>query len=179
MRIAQELRGQGREQHGLAGAGRADDHRVTNIADMEIEAERRCAIGRRQHQRRRIQMRVVRRPGPDGAQGEKMGQAGREKNGPPHVRISLTRQPAEPSLNRIHAFHFGDEAQTIGDLLDLAHAFFGDGFVRLGHDNGKRGISGRDCVGAEVLQRVVAILGLIGRIIVDEQRLLAEERFTQ
>ena len=40
---AAELQGEQRQQHRLAGAGRADDQGMADIADMQIEPERRAA----------------------------------------------------------------------------------------------------------------------------------------
>ena len=54
-RIAPELQRHQRQQHALAGAGRADDQGVADIADMEGEAERRRAFRPREEQRRRLE----------------------------------------------------------------------------------------------------------------------------
>ena len=51
--IAAELQRHQRQQHALAGAGRADHQRMADIADMEREAERRRAFRPREEQRRR------------------------------------------------------------------------------------------------------------------------------
>src|SRR5712692_4455581 len=51
VRIAPELQRHQRQQYGLARAGWADDEGVANVADMEREAERRCALGLAKKQR--------------------------------------------------------------------------------------------------------------------------------
>src|SRR3546814_4230251 len=59
VRIAAELKRQQREQHRLAGAGRADDDLMTDVADMGGEPERCRAGGLRDQQRRPAHMRVA------------------------------------------------------------------------------------------------------------------------
>lgn len=60
------LQGQEGEQHGFARAGRANDHGVTDIADVEVESKRRRAIGASDRQRWCIKMPVPCITGPGG-----------------------------------------------------------------------------------------------------------------
>ena len=46
--VPAELQRHQRQQHRFAGAGRTNHERVTDIADMETEAERRRAFGPRE-----------------------------------------------------------------------------------------------------------------------------------
>ena len=59
---AAELQGEHRQQHRLAGAGRTDDQRVADVADVQVEPERRRAARLRQHQRRGIEMWLISGP---------------------------------------------------------------------------------------------------------------------
>ena len=54
--VTAELHRHQRQQHRLARAGRADDQRVADVADMEAEPERRRAFGLAVEQRRRLEM---------------------------------------------------------------------------------------------------------------------------
>src|SRR5581483_11941969 len=63
-RVAPELQRHERQQYALAGSGRSDDQRVTDVADMERKAERRGSFGPREEERRRLEMLIPFRPGP-------------------------------------------------------------------------------------------------------------------
>ena len=62
---AAELEGEHGEQDGFSGAGWPDNQRVPDIADMQIEPERRRAPRLRQHKRWGVQMRIGLQPGPN------------------------------------------------------------------------------------------------------------------
>ncbi len=62
--IAPELHRHQREQHRLAGAGRPDDQRVADIADVKGKPERGRAFGSAVKQRGRTKMIVPFRPRP-------------------------------------------------------------------------------------------------------------------
>ena len=64
--VTEELRCQQRKQGRLARPGRADDHGVTNIAGMQVQVKRCCALGLANEQGRRIKMRVPALARPDG-----------------------------------------------------------------------------------------------------------------
>src|SRR5258708_37663891 len=65
VRIAPELQRHQRQQHGLAGAGRANHEGVADIADMERKSKWRRALGLAEEQRWRAQMLVSVRACPD------------------------------------------------------------------------------------------------------------------
>jgi hypothetical protein len=62
--VAPELQGHQRQQHRLAGAGRANDQGMTDIADMKRVPERGRALGLGNEQRGRTEMLVPFRPRP-------------------------------------------------------------------------------------------------------------------
>src|SRR3546814_6001763 len=72
--IAAELHGDQREQHRFAGAGRSDDQGMADVADMQREAERRRSFGLGEKQRRRVEMFIAFRAGPDRRQRDHMRQ---------------------------------------------------------------------------------------------------------
>jgi hypothetical protein len=72
--VAAELERHEREQHRLAGAGRADDEGVADVADMKREPERGRAFGPAVKQRGRIEMLVPFRPRPHRRQGDHVGE---------------------------------------------------------------------------------------------------------
>ena len=62
--IAAELQREQRQQHRLAGAGRADDQHVADVADMGRQPERGRAAGLGEEQGRPVEMRVPSRARP-------------------------------------------------------------------------------------------------------------------
>ncbi len=74
IRIAPKLKRDEREQHGLASAGRPDDQRVADVADMQRKAKRRAAFGLAVKQRRRTEMLVSFRPCPDRRERNHVGE---------------------------------------------------------------------------------------------------------
>ena len=75
--IAAELERHQRQQHALAGAGRAHDQRMADIADMQREPERGGAFRSREEQRRPAKMLIPFRPGPDGRERHHVGEVER------------------------------------------------------------------------------------------------------
>ncbi len=72
--IAAKLQGHQSQQHAFAGAGRPDDQRVADVADMQRETEGRRAFRPGEEQRRRIEMIIALRPGPDRRERHHMGE---------------------------------------------------------------------------------------------------------
>ena len=68
--VTSELRFDRVEENRFAGARDADDHRVADVANVEIEAERRTAGGLTAHKRRRVQMAVPCLARPNGGKRE-------------------------------------------------------------------------------------------------------------
>ena len=73
-RIASKLHRHQRQQHGLACAGWADDHHMTDIADMKRKAERGGALGFAEQERGITEMLVPFRPRPHGGEGDHVGE---------------------------------------------------------------------------------------------------------
>src|SRR3546814_4396692 len=70
--VAPELEREGREQHGLARAGWANDQHVPDVADMSREPERRRSCGLRHQQGRSSEMVVAGRACPNARQWHEM-----------------------------------------------------------------------------------------------------------
>ena len=100
--IAAKLQGHQRQQHAFAGAGRPNDQSVADVADMERETEGRRAFRPGKEQRRRIEMIIARRPGPDRRERHHMGKVQGRDRRLPDIGVDVTRQGAEPGLDRIH-----------------------------------------------------------------------------
>ena len=101
VRIAPELQRHQRQQHALAGAGRAHDQRMADVADMEGEAERRRALRPGEEQRRTVKMLVPFRPGPDRREGHHVGEVEGRDRRLAHVGVDMPRQAAEPGFDRV------------------------------------------------------------------------------
>src|SRR5260221_916868 len=71
--IAPELRRHQLEQNRLAGAGRADDERVADVANMQREAEWCRAFSLAEEERRGLKMLISYRSGPDRRERDHMG----------------------------------------------------------------------------------------------------------
>ena len=115
---AAELQGEQGQQHRLAGAGRADDQGMADIADMQIEPERRAAARLRHHQRRRIQMPVRLRPRPHRRHRHHVGEVQGVHDRLAHIGVGVAGQAAEPGLDGVQGLADGDEAAAVDDALD-------------------------------------------------------------
>jgi hypothetical protein len=80
LRVAPELQGHQRQQHGLARAGRADDERMADIADMKGKPERGRAFGLAEKQGGRRNARPVPAP-PTPPKRDHVGEIEREIGG--------------------------------------------------------------------------------------------------
>ena len=121
--IAQSLQRHDAEQGRLAGAGRAEHQRVTDVADMEIHPEWRGA-GRGGIEERRRGLRVERAgilfaARPDARQGQHIGQVGGVDQRPADIRHRVARQGAEPRFHGVHRLDPGCEPLTLDFPDDL------------------------------------------------------------
>lgn len=101
--VAAELHRHQRQQHRLAGPGRADDQGVADIADMEREPERRGAFGLAEEERRPLKMVVAIRAGPNGRERDHMGQVQGADRRLAHIGVGVAEQRGDhrrPSLGR-------------------------------------------------------------------------------
>ena len=124
--VAAELQRHQREQHALARAGRADDQRVADIADMKRKAEGRRAFGPREEERRRLKMLVPFRPGPDRRERHHVGEVQGRDRRLADIGVDMAGQRSEPGLDRVDAFAHAGEVAALNGLLDQAQALVGD-----------------------------------------------------
>ena len=117
-RIAPELECHQRQQHGLAGAGRADDQRVADVADMKGKPERGRALRLAEQQGGCIEVLVPFRPRPDRRERDHVGEIEGGNRRLAHIGVSLARQRSKPRFDRIDAFGDAGEIAALDDLLD-------------------------------------------------------------
>ena len=89
--VASELQSHQREQDGLARAGRSDDERVTDIADMEGKPERSASLGPAVKQRGCAEVLVAFRPRPHCGERDHMGEIERRDRRLADVGVSVPR----------------------------------------------------------------------------------------
>ena len=124
--IAAELQRHQREQHALAGAGRADDQRVADIADMEREPERRRSFRPREEQRRRLEMLIPFRPGPDRRERHHVREVERRDRRLADIGVDVAGERSEPRLDGVDALAHAGEVAALDGLLDQTQALVGD-----------------------------------------------------
>ena len=100
---AAELQGEQRQQHRLARSGGADDEGMADIADVQIEPERRAPSRLGHHQRRCPEMAVHLRPGPHRRDRHHVGEVQGVHDRLAHVGVGVAGQRAEPGLHRVRA----------------------------------------------------------------------------
>ena len=106
------LQGEEGEQHGLARAGRANNHGVTDIADMEVQPERRRAIGARDGQRRCIEMPVPRVASPGRRERRHMREVERRHHRVADIGPGVPGDARQPGFDGVETFRDGDEARA-------------------------------------------------------------------
>ena len=123
--IAPELQRDQRQQHALAGAGRADHKGVADIADMERETEWRRAFGLGKQQRRAVEMLVALGSGPHGRERNHVGEIERRDRRLADIGVDMARQASEPGLDGVDALGDAGEVAALDHLLDEAQLFVG------------------------------------------------------
>ena len=169
-RIAAELQRHERKQHALARAGRPDDKPVADIAHMGGEAERRRPRGLRVEERRTVQMIVPGRSRPDGRERDHMGEVQRRDRRLAHIRIEMAGQGAEPGLDRVDALADDREVAALDDLLGDPEVVVRDLWVRVHHRERRGDMGPAGDIRAELLQRLVGIDRLVGRVRIQKRR---------
>ena len=131
VRIAPELQRHQRQQHRLAGAGRADHQGMADIADMERKPERGRALGLAKEQRRRTEMLVSFRARPDRRERDHVGEIERARPaaGGHWRRHGRAATPSQASTALTRLRHAGEVA-ALDDLLDQAQLLVGDAWDR-------------------------------------------------
>ena len=168
--VAAELHRHQRQQHRFAGAGRADDQRVADVADMQAEPERRRAFGLAEQQRRRLEMLIPCRPGPDRRERDHVRQIQRRDRRLADVGVGMAGDGAEPGLERIHPFRHAGEVAALDHLLHEAELLGGETGVLVPDGDGRGDIGLADIVGAQLLQRHVRVGRLVGGVGIDQGR---------
>src|SRR3546814_13729590 len=79
----------------FAGSGRSDDQGMADVADMQREAERRRSFGLGEKQRRRVEMFIAFRAGPDRRQRDHMRQVQGADRRLPDIGVDMAGQAAQ------------------------------------------------------------------------------------
>ena len=175
-RVAAKLERQQREQDRLAGAGRADDQHMADIADMGAEPERRRAAGLGVEQRRTVEMGIADRPCPDRRQRHQVGEVERMDDRLADIGVDMAGQRAEPGFDRVYALADGGEAETVDDALDRADLFIRPGAIRVRHGDRRRKVAEGNVIAAERLEREIGIDHLVVGIAVEQlDRLVVDD----
>ena len=165
-------------KRGLARARRANDERVADVADGEVQAKggvaRRAAIEVRSADARRPARgaRFFCVAGPDAAERHEVREVQGADDRAADVGVDVPRQAPEPGVGRVEGLVLDGEAARLDDFLDplaLLRAAFE---VLVPDRDGRRQVAEGDEVVAELLERRVGVGGLVGRGVVDERRLL-------
>ncbi|OEZ95510.1 hypothetical protein DUPY_42840 [Duganella phyllosphaerae] len=103
--VAARLHGDQRKHGGFAHPGGTKHQRMSQVAHVQVKAERRGAAGHAVHQRRRLWRihwaRCMVRTGPDGAGGQQVGQVHGVNQRTAHVLHPVARQAAEKGVERV------------------------------------------------------------------------------
>ena len=177
--IAAKLQGHQRQQHRLAGAGRTDDQRMADIADVEGEAERSRAFGSAEEQGRRRQMLVLVRSRPHRRQRDHVGEVQGRDRRLPDIGVDVTGQAAEPGIRCVDGLGHRGEVAALDHLLDESQLLVGEAWILVPDGDGGGDIGLADQVGAEFLQGQIGIGGLVGGVAVDERRRLVGHHLLQ
>ena len=124
--VAAELQGHQRQQHALAGTGRADHQGMADIADMKRKAERGRTLGPREEERRRVEMLVLFRAGPDRRERHHVREVEGRDRRLADIGIDMAGQAAEPGFERVDGLAHAGEVATLDGLLDEAQPLVGD-----------------------------------------------------
>ena len=151
-RVAAKLQRHQRQQHGLAGAGRPHDQRVADIADMERKPERRRALRPREEQRRRLEMLIPFRPGPDRRERHHVREVEGRDRRLADIGVDVARQASEPRLDRVDGLAHAGEVAALDGLLDQTQPILGDAGIVIPDRDGRGDIGLADEIGAELLR---------------------------
>ena len=172
-RIAQQLRGQGCQQHRFTGACRAEDQGVPDIADMQIQAERRGAARHAVHERRRFGRVEIARRGfaarPDRALRQQVREIQGVDERTADVFVPVTGQRAEECIQGVDRLDAGDEPELVDALVDVTRSGF-DLLAILGHqDDDRRVIADAHQPAAYFSQRGAGVIGHVDGVFVDSR----------
>ena len=124
-------------------------------------------------------MRIAFRSGPDSRKRHHMRKVQRRDRGLANIAVDMAGQRSEPGLDRIHAFGHAGKIAALDDLFDQPQLLGGKRRFLVPHRNGRGDQREPDMVGAQLLQRGIGILGLVGGIAVDQHRSLVGHHFLE
>ena len=147
--IAQGLQRHRAEQHRFAGAGRAEDQAVADVADVQVDPERRRAGRGAMHQRRRAGRiegaGVFFAARPDAGQRQQIGQVAGVDHRPADVRDACgPAATAEPRLHGVHRLDPRREAFAHDLADDQPGTFDQRRAVRVHQDDDRRVVAEGD-----------------------------------
>src|SRR5579883_3576968 len=93
---------------------------------MEREAERRGPFGPREEERRRLEMLIPFRPGPDRRERHHVREIESRDGRLTNIGIDVTRHRTQPRLDGVDALAHAGEIAALNGLLDEAQALVGD-----------------------------------------------------
>ena len=122
--IAEMLREQERQQRRFAAAGRSDDQRMADVADVEVQTKRRCARGRRVRERRAVRRieraRLLRESRPDGRERQQIGEVERVQQRSADIRNAVAGQRPQERLDGVDVFDARTETGVMDRLEHVA-----------------------------------------------------------
>ena len=170
--VSAELQRHQCQQHRLAGAGRSDHERVTNIADVEAEAERRRAFGPREEQWRRLEMIVARRTGPDRRERNHVRDVERRDRRLTDIGVGVAGQRPQPRFDHVDRLGHAREIAALDDLLDETQLFVGAARIVIPDCDGRGDVCLSDNVRTQLLERGIRVHRLVVGIGVEQGRCL-------
>ena len=146
---------------------------------MGNEAERCAADRAGDDQRRRVEMGVAFGAGPDRRERHHVSEIEGRDQRLPHVGIGVARDGGQPRLRCVQGFRNGDETPAPDNAFDRLQLLVGEVRTFVHHRDGRRDISIGNGVRAQLLQRLVGIVRLVGGVGVDQRNLLLEDCLAQ
>ena len=124
--VAPELQRHERQQHRFAGAGRTDDKRMADIADVQGKPERGRAFGLAEHAAAARQD-ARRRSGPahTARSGIMWARFSVRDRRLPDIGVDMSGQAAEPGVDRVDRLRHRGEVAALDDLLDQSQLLVG------------------------------------------------------
>src|SRR3546814_12291216 len=91
---------------------------MADVADMQREAERRRSFGLGEKQRRRVEMFIAFRAGPDRRQRDHMRQVQGADRRLPDIGVAMAGHAAHPRLDRVDAPRDSVQVPALNELID-------------------------------------------------------------
>ena len=130
------------EQNGLSRSSSSQDERVSDIRVVQVEAERRCTVGCRPHERRALWRkegaRIVGQSRPHTRHWKEIGDVPCGNERAPEIWISVPRKASQIGVERIDRLDTAGEARVVERLQDLARDVAGANWIRVHYDHDLR-----------------------------------------